>query len=189
MNPACKILRACGLTLLLLSIMILPRMAGAQEKAANSEEDALIAAAREIMDSARYCALITLDRSGRPQARAMEPFAPEADMVVWLGTNSRSRKVQEIRKDPRVTLYYADPEGGGYVAISGTAQLVDDPKEKAARWKEGWEEFYPDRKDNYLLIAITPLRLEIISYRHGITGDTVTWRTPSVEFEAAESRD
>jgi general stress protein 26 len=119
----------------------------------------------------------------------MDPFAPEEDMVIWLGTNSKSRKVQEISNDPRVTLYYADPEGGGYVAIAGTARLVDDPEEKARWWKEAWEAYYPNREDTYLLIMVAPEKLEILSYGHGITGDSETWRIPCIEFKASEFED
>src|SRR6185312_15174563 len=45
--------------------------------------DELIAAARETMSAARYCALITQDSSGRPQARTLDPFPPDENMVVW----------------------------------------------------------------------------------------------------------
>ena len=108
--------------------------------------DTLIAAAREIMEAARFCALVTLDESGRPQARTMDPFQPEEDLVVWLGTLRGSRKVREIRRDPRVMLYYQDPEGGGYVVISGIAELVDDAAERARRWKPEWSAYYGDRE-------------------------------------------
>ena len=37
---------------------------------------ALIAAAREIMAAQTYCALITIDDTGRPQVRTMNPFPP-----------------------------------------------------------------------------------------------------------------
>jgi len=39
--------------------------------------EALISAAREIMTTTRYCALITTGRSGRAQARTMDAFAPK----------------------------------------------------------------------------------------------------------------
>src|SRR5210317_708933 len=77
----------------------------------NYERDTLIRAAREIIQSAKYCALITLDTSGHPQVRTMDPFLPKDDMVVWLGTNINSRKIKEIRNDSRVTLYYEAPNG------------------------------------------------------------------------------
>jgi general stress protein 26 len=160
-----------------------------EENAAAASRDTLIAVARQIIDAARFCTLITLDESGRPAAREMDPFSPEADMVIWLGTDRRSRKVQHIRKDPRVTLYYAAPDGSGYVSLSGAAELVDDAEEKAVRWKEGWESYYADREANYLLIKVVPEKMEILSYAHGIVGDPDTWRVPVVEFRSGESPD
>jgi general stress protein 26 len=112
----------------------------------------------------------------------MDPFLPEDDMEVWLGTDRRTRKVQDIEKDPRVTLYYFAPEGDGYVSISGTARLVDDPVEKNRRWKSGWEQYYADREADYILIAVRPKRMEVISYSRGIAGNPETWIAPVVEF-------
>ena len=132
------------------------------------------------MKTARYCALITLDSTGRPHARTMDPFPPEEDMVVWLGTNPKSRKVAEIRRNHRVTLYYFDREDQAYVTISGRARIVSDPKEKAKHWKDEWKDFYPDRQ--YLLIAVAPERLEVISVKQGIIGDSITWTPPAVTF-------
>ena len=83
----------------------------------------LISAAREIISAAGTCALITLDEEGRPRVRAMDPFSPEDDFTVWFGTNSNSRKVKQINKDPRVTLFYLDSDASGYVMIHGLAQV------------------------------------------------------------------
>ncbi len=142
----------------------------------------LLAAAREIMNAARFCALITLDESGRAQARTMDAFPPEDDMTVWFGTNPRSRKVSQIRRNPRVTLYYFDPQSQGYVTLFGTARLVNDPKEKKVRWKDAWVEFYPDREKDYILIAVTPERLEVVSPKHGIANSGADWLPPSIRF-------
>jgi general stress protein 26 len=144
--------------------------------------DSLLVAARSLMAGARYAALITLDSAGAPQARTVEPFAPEADMTVWIGTNPLTRKVAEIHRDSRVTLYYYDPAAMGYVTIRGRARLVNDPALKQKWWNPGWEAFYPDREKGYLLVKVTPERLEIVSPTHGITGDAVTWRPPTVRL-------
>ena len=90
----------------------------------------LMTAAREIMTAAGTCALITLDKEDRPRVRVMDPFLPESDFTVWFGTNSKSRKVDQINNNPKVTLYYLDSDSSGYVMIHGTAQLVNDQKEK-----------------------------------------------------------
>ena len=148
----------------------------------------LIAAAREIIATARYCALITVDSKGRAHARTMDPFPPDENLVIWFGTNPKSRKVAEIRRHRRVTLYYFDRESPGYVTISGFARLVNNPAEKARHWKDEWKAFYPDREKGYLLIAVTPQELEIVNEKKGIVGDAHFWTPPTVRFGAGRGR-
>jgi general stress protein 26 len=174
-------LKSCAGVLLLCAASTAPRIFAQQQPQPFSRET-LIATAREIMAAARYCALITTDSAGHVQARTMDPFPPESDMTIWFGTNSKSRKVTEIRRNQRVTLYYFDREGGGYVTISGHARLVNDPKEKAKRWKDEWKAFYPDREKGYLLIAVKPQELEIVSEKKSILGDAVRWQPPTIRF-------
>jgi len=144
--------------------------------------DTLLAAATNIMAQTRFCVLITLDESGHPRARAMDPFMPDENMVIYMGTNPMTRKAKEIQKDPRVTLYYDHPEKAGYVVVYGTAVLVNDPGLKAKWFKEEWARFYTDREKEYVLIAVTPKKIEVLDYTKGIMGDEKTWIAPSVTF-------
>jgi len=148
-----------------------------------THRDSAIAAAREIMGLQKYCALITMDSLGRPHARTMNPFPPEEDMTVWIATNSRSRKIAEIRRNPVVCLYYADHENAqGCVAITGRAVLVDDQAEKMKRKREYWTQAFPDWK--YLvLIKVIPETMDVLNYRMGFLNDPVTWKTPTVEWK------
>jgi general stress protein 26 len=136
------------------------------------------------MEKARYCALVTVGEDGHPQARTVDAFAPDDDMTVWIGTNPVTRKVHEVAKDPRVTLYYFEPSGPGYVTLLGRAVVVRDPAEKAKRWKEDWAPFYKDRNrgDDYVLIRVAPLRLEIVSYGHALLNDPASWRPIAISF-------
>lgn len=180
MIPSKHIFHVCTL----FSLLFAGSVVRSQETKKPLDRGQLIAAARATMSSARYCALITLDRNGHPHARTLDPFPPDENMVVWLGTNPRSRKVAEIRRHPRVTLYYFDRESQAYVSITGLARLVNDPKEKATRWKDEWKEFYPDRVKDYLLIAVVPDKLEVVIVTKGILGDPLTWKPPVVRFPA-----
>lgn len=147
------------------------------------QENKIKDAARKIMTSVETCALITLDDEGRPRVRAMDPFLPEEDFTVWMGTNANSRKVAQIKNDPRVTLYYLEDNDAGYVMIYGTAELVDDEKEKEKWWKPEWKAFYPDGNEDYLLIKFTPEWMEVVSYTYDVHGDHDTWVAPKVIFE------
>jgi len=166
-----------------------PSTLSAQEKKTPALDRAgLIAAAREIMHAQQYCALITIDDTGRPQARTMNPFPPEEDMTVWIATNTNTRKVQQIRRDPRVTLYYSDHANAiGYVAIMGKAVLVDDMTEIMKRKRAYWDTAFPGMK-NIVLIKVIPEQLEVINYKQGAQPDTATWRAPSIKFDASPKR-
>jgi len=148
------------------------------------EPDTLLTAARAIIEAAEYCALVTVDDEGRPRVRTMDPFNPDSDMIFWLGTHRKSRKVKHIQANPRVALYYEADGGMGYVAISGLARLVDDPLEKERRWKDEWQQFYVDRESDYLLIKVIPEALEVVDYSRDIVGDPDTWKVPSIRFKS-----
>jgi general stress protein 26 len=149
--------------------------------------DTLITTARTMMEAVRYCALITLDSTGHPDARIMDPFLPDDNMVIWLGTNINSRKVKQIENDSRVTLYYQAPNEAGYVVIKGQAFIVQDSLKKQMYWKKEWGRFYSEDTSNYTLIKVIPEKLEAIDYHHGIFGDSKTWDVPFVKFQPGNS--
>src|SRR5690349_15566318 len=69
---------------LLITLLITPITA---QETKRGTRDELISAARQIMNTSRYCALITTDAKGSVQARTMDAFAPDENMIVWLATN------------------------------------------------------------------------------------------------------
>lgn len=168
----------------LLGLLTMGRPLAAQNPPAQSPDRArVLEVARKIMDKSVFCAFITLGEDGQPQARTVQPFAPDAGMVVWIGTNPLTRKIAEIKKDPRVTLYYyADM---GYVTLIGKATRVEDRAEKQTHWTDDWSGLYKDkfRGDDFTLIRVAPVRLEIFSYGDGIVGDPKTWKPVSIEFK------
>jgi general stress protein 26 len=169
---------------ILLSLVVFPEMTIAQVKQpADTSTQFLLSAAREIIKTAGKVALITQDENGAPQVRTMDPFSPEEDFTIWLATHPNTRKAQQIRNNPNVTLYYPDKNDKGYVTIHGTAELVNDQKEKDKRWKNEWKNFYANRTDGYLLIKVTPAFLELINYNKGISGDPKTWQPAVVRFK------
>jgi general stress protein 26 len=164
-------------------ILALSPAGRAQEPPATPPDRAkILAAAREVMAAQTYCALVTIDEAGLPQIRTMNPFPPDEGMVVWMATNTNTRKVKQIRKDPRVTLYYSDhAKAIGYVAITGRAALVDDMKEVLARKRAYWDQAFPGLR-NIVLIKVVPERIDVINYKQGVVADPVTWRTPSIQM-------
>jgi general stress protein 26 len=117
-------------TILLAAALTLAGPLGAAGQAvppSQPDRAAVIKVATGIMQRARFCTLVTIGAGGHPQARIMDAFPPDEGMVVWMATTPASRKVGEIRKDPRVTLSYFDANTMGYVTLLGRAALVADP--------------------------------------------------------------
>jgi general stress protein 26 len=165
--------------------------AGAQHPVSGADPDrsTILRAAREVMQKARYCALITLGGDGQPQARIVDPLGPDGDMTVWIGTNAKTRKVAQLRKDPRATLLFFDASAPAYVTLIGTAVASPDPAEKAKHWKAEWAPFYKGehRDPDFVLLRVTPRRLEIVSQNHGLINDPKTLRPVAIEFAPEES--
>jgi general stress protein 26 len=171
-------LRAILVPALILGLV--PVLAAGQAPPKSREQT--LSVARRIMIDARFCTLVTIGEGNEPQARIVDPLEPDTALAVYVATNPRSRKVAEIRKDPRVTLLYFDPARFAYVTLVGRAVEVHGA-EKAAHRKKDWQEFFPAEKpESYLLYRIVPSRAEVVSARDGLNGDPVTWRPEIVEL-------
>ena len=161
---------------LILVIMLITFLLTAQELEDDMKQeisrDSLLSIARTIIESANCRTFITVDKNGKPQARTMSPFSPDENMVIWLGTNPRSRKVKQIKNNSNVIVYYYDTDGLSYVSVSGVARIVDDPDKKAHYWVESWTRYYPDPEKDYILIEVTPKRMEICSFKHKLFWDS-----------------
>jgi len=137
-------------------VLLLPLKGIAQNAKPSIPRDTLMQAAREIMKALPYCALVTIDSSGLPQVRTMNPFPQSNETVIWFATSRKSRKVSDIKKNPNVCVYFADhSHAKGYVNITGTAVIIDD-KELLIKMKRSYWEGIPDWQNMFVLIRIKP---------------------------------
>jgi general stress protein 26 len=146
--------------------------------------DTIILAAREIISDTHYCALVTIDSTGQPQVRTMNPFPLDKnnELVIWFATSRTSRKVKEIMDNPKVCVYYANHiDAKGYVNITGEAQVIDN-KELLLKMKRDYWNGIPDWQNKFVLIKITPKTLEVINYKHGLNNDPNTFKAPSINL-------
>jgi general stress protein 26 len=147
--------------------------------------DVVLKAARDVIGAARYATLTTIDElSGFPQSRVVDPFAPEPDFTIWIGTNAQTRKVQQVARNPRVTLLYFDAPRQHYVSITGAAAVVRDRSQKTRWFKPEWKAFYQNGSegDDYVLLRVTPSRLEIVAESLGMKNDPATWLPVSISL-------
>ena len=84
------------------------------------------------MESTRIASLTYLDAQGRLVATPMGTQTFDDPGTTYWITERDSDKVAHLRSDPRVNVFYAGKDG--YVSLTGTAAVVDDP----VRLKELW---------------------------------------------------
>jgi general stress protein 26 len=131
-----------------------------------------LTAARETIADVGYCWLATRALDGGANARAVRinPGAPGSDEWTRRFICRRdSRKVKEMRQDPRVTLAFQTDTGNAYVALGGLASLVDDRTEMRTMWPVGSDKLFPDgfADSNMIVVRVDVVRIEV--HVRGIT--------------------
>jgi general stress protein 26 len=131
-----------------------------------------LTAARETIADVRHCWLATRALDGGANARTVRinPGAPGSDEWTRRFICRRdSRKVSEIRQDPRVTLAFQTDTCNAYVALGGLASLVDDRTEMRTMWPVSSDKFYPGgfADSNMIVVRVTITRIEV--HVRGIT--------------------
>jgi PPOX class probable F420-dependent enzyme len=84
---------------------------------------------REFLAAPRKLHVATLNRDGTPHLMPMY-YVLEEDGALGFWTYTRSQKIQNLRRDPRITVMAEDGETYGElrgVQISGAARLSTDP--------------------------------------------------------------
>jgi len=165
----------------ILLALMLPAFPAAQGRPSRNE---IVAGGRDIIQKAGYCSFITAGEDGHPQARVVDPLGPDENFVFYVATNPLTRKVEQVRRDPRVTLLCFDATTASYATVLAKAAIVTDAAEKARHWKAAWTPFYAGgpKSDAVVLIRLAPSRMEVVSEARGLTSDPKTWLPLAVTF-------
>lgn len=140
----------------------------------SAERQAIVTACSDVMRQSEAAFFTTLDEDGAPCTRAVFNLRREAQfpalrpifqetsdpLVVYVTTNTSSEKVRQLRREPRVSLYYCVPATFHGVMLSGRMTEVADVDLKDRFWQPGWEIYYPaGRHDpDYTILELHPAR-------------------------------
>jgi PPOX class probable F420-dependent enzyme len=79
---------------------------------------------RAFLQERRFAVLGTINSDGSPQLTTMW-YLLEGDTIV-MNTKAGRRKERNIRRNPHISICV--PDEYSYVTISGTVEIIDDPK-------------------------------------------------------------
>ncbi len=156
----------------------------------SAPDSAILSAARALMLADSNVAVVTLDSMGQPRVRTTKAFVapvsaddPASGVTVWIMTRLNTRKVDQMRRHPQVTLYFNNDDRIEYATVMGIATVHSDPEHPQAKefYKDGYAEFFwPDFPRDFVMIEIKPLWLEYLGPRS--PGHPQTWRPQAVAF-------
>jgi len=115
-------------------------------------------------DNYLYANLATCD-GDQPRVRIVSPVV-EDDMSIWVTTRSTSRKINQLRENPKICLPFVEPpEGDKSATVIGEAQIIPDLEKRRRTWKLApfdLYEHFPDGpdSDDFCLLKIIPKKIE-----------------------------
>ena len=119
--------------------------------------DAAIAKARALLPSFRTAMLIT--HGSGPGEVHMRPMGLQGDLLsfggtLWFFADSRSHKVREIEREPRVHLAFQNEQDNRHLHLAGTASLVDDRAKMRELYTPTTKAWFPGGVDDPHLVLI-----------------------------------
>ena len=125
-----------------------------------------------LMETSKAAYLTTLDADGFPITRAMfnlrnkdqfpefiEFFRKEEnEFAIYIGTNTSSSKYRHIKENPRIAVYFCDPDEFKGFMLGGEVDIVDNLELKQKIWLEWWTKYYSKGVEDpdYTLLRLAP---------------------------------
>ena len=126
----------------------------------------------ELIESSKAAYLTTIDSDGYPITRAMfnlrnkeqfpefsEFFAKQNnEFVIYITTNTSSSKIDHIKKNPKVSVYYCNPEDFKGIMFGGELEVIEDMELKQEIWLDWWTKYYSEgiEDPDYTLLKLIP---------------------------------
>ena len=122
----------------------------------------------ELIGDAGVAMMATRTPDGGMHSRPMVAQQKEFDGDLWFFSWADSRKIQELKREPRVLLDYSEPKNQNYVSISGRAEVMRDTAKAKELWSEPLRTWFPEGPDDPNL---TLIKVNVESAEH--------WDSPS----------
>lgn len=117
----------------------------------------------ELIRDIRIAMLTTVQPDGSLHSRPLATLKYRNDGELWFFTKIDSAKVYEAEEDARASVTYCDTDQNVYVAIAGTAEVVQDRRKAEELWTPMAKAWFPQGLDDPQL-ALLRVRIERAEY-------------------------
>jgi len=102
----------------------------------------------ELIKDIRIAMVTTVEPDGTLHTRPLASLAYENDGQLWFYTAIDSAKVSEVSHDVRTSVAFSDTGKDAYVAVSGTADIVNDRQRIHELWTPFAKPWFPNGPDD-----------------------------------------
>ncbi len=102
----------------------------------------------ELIKDIRIAMVTTVEPDGTLHTRPLASLAYENDGQLWFYTAIDSAKVSEVMHDVRASVAFSDTSQDAYVAVSGTADIVQDRQCIHELWTPFAKPWFPNGPDD-----------------------------------------
>jgi len=85
----------------------------------------------------------TVDGNGIPQLKAMIKTSAIGLKEFWFCTNTSSKRIVQIQKNPNASLYFCDEKTFEGLMLTGKAEVSYDDAKRQEFWNDGMKIYYP----------------------------------------------
>ena len=150
----------------------------------------LIGQAVNICDASEFAVLSNKGSDGTVSSRMIEPFKTVLDKdgspILSFNTNKLSRKFEELKRNPEVTVTYMDKNNLAYAVFKGTAVQVSPGPDSDKYWCSSLLLFYPEGGDvskgsRFTAWEMRPKQISMVDVSENVTPTDRDWRPPELQ--------
>ena len=107
------------------------------------DQTSVLAESLALVERSPVAMLGSVDANGWPNIKAMLNMEHEGLKTIWFGTNTSSRRVGQLRQNPKACVYYVDQEQFKGLMLVGMVEILQDAASRRRRWRPGFEKYDP----------------------------------------------
>jgi len=112
------------------------------------ENEEAIQKALALANAAEIVMLGTNGDNGYPHIKAMLKMENEGLKTIWFSTNTSSKRIAQLKRDPKTCVYFVDFENRMGLMLIGEVEILQDANARERLWREGYERYYPQGIDD-----------------------------------------
>ncbi len=97
----------------------------------------------ELVNRSNIAMLGSNGDSGYPNVKAMIKMENEGLQTIWFSTNTSSKRVSQLVKNPKACVYFVDFDQWMGLMLVGDVEVLQDAESRQRLWREGAEMYYP----------------------------------------------